>query len=102
MKIPESPPPFALHDLPLDGDRGAQFLAAARDPAPAGRYRHWDTLRRLSPPPGLTLEEWWAALKLGRAALLRPLPLKDAHGRPFQIALPDPALVLLHLVDRRA
>jgi Fic family protein len=34
--------------------------------------------------------------------LLKPLPLRDAAGRPFQYALPDPALELLHGLDKDA
>lgn len=65
-----------------------------------GKYRHWDTLRRLKPPDGLTREEWWVALKLGRR--LKALPLLDTSGQPFRYGTPDPALEMLHYIDKRA
>jgi Fic family protein len=70
--------------------------------APGGKYRHWDTLRHLEPPGGLTLEEWWAATKLARAGLMRELPLTDGQGAPFKFCMPDEAQALVHYVDQHA
>ena len=69
--------------------------------APNGSYLHWDKLRHLEPPPGLTHEEWWARIKFARQGSKRPLPLTDAEGRPLTYSLPDPVLRLLHHVDQR-
>src|SRR5262249_22682824 len=63
-------------------------------------YLHWDKLRRLDPPLGLTSEEWWAGIKLGRESLLRPLPLGDIDGRPFTHGTPDSVQRLLHYADQ--
>lgn len=68
---------------------------------PAGEYVHWDKLRHLEPPDGLTSEEWWAQIKFGRLAGVRALPLSDARGEPFTYATPDEVLRLLHYVDQR-
>ncbi len=46
-------------------------------------YLHWDKLRHLDSPPGLTHEEWWLAIKFSRRPLLRSLPLHDPDGQPF-------------------
>jgi Fic family protein len=70
--------------------------------APGGRYRHWDTLRHLTPPNGLTSEEWWLGIKLTRNSILRPLPLSDSNGVPFRYAAPDPVQELLHFIDQHA
>ncbi len=71
--------------------------------APGGRrqsgYPHWDDLRRLEPPAELTLKEWWFALKLARAPLMRRFPLTDSKGRSFMYSCPDDVLRLLHRVD---
>jgi len=48
-----------------------------------GDYVHWDRLRHLEPPDGLTHDEWWLAIKLARQPLLRPIPLTDPPGRRF-------------------
>jgi len=42
------------------------------------------------------------ALKWARGPILRRLPLSDVDGAPFQYAMPDPALELVHHVDRDA
>lgn len=74
-----------------------------RGPAPEGQYRHWDTLRRIQPPEGLTPEDVWFARKMTRRPLYRELPLlKDRTGRTFQYALVDPLLERLHRIDKDA
>src|SRR4051812_28128334 len=65
------------------------------------RYLHWDEVRRLQPPGDLTPEEWWHAIKLGRAPQLRPLRFSDAERLPFLYTVPEEAVRLLHLLDRR-
>lgn len=70
--------------------------------SPGGKYRHWDTLRHLRPPAGLSHEEWWASIKLSRASSFRQLPLRDVDGHPFVYGTPDQVLELLHYIDHRA
>ena len=108
MKLPMKPPP--LDDLlraalaePASAERFLQLQAdRAVGPAPGGKYRHWDTFRHLEPPPGVTAEERWLAVKMARRALYQVLPLRDVQGRPFVHALPGVALEMLHAVDRDA
>lgn len=66
-----------------------------------GDYLHWDKLRHLEPPEGLTPEQWWLAVKLARGPLLRGLPLTDAAGERFTYWVPDVIFRLLHYVDQR-
>lgn len=70
--------------------------------APRGRYYHWDNLRHLTPPEGLTSEEWWLGVKMARRSALRPLPLIDTNGRAFLYGMPDEAQELVHFIDQRA
>jgi Fic family protein len=67
-----------------------------------GRYLHWDQLRFRQPPEGLDHETWWLGLKLARSQMFRKVTLKDSHGYPFQFAMPDPVLQLVHEIDRDA
>lgn len=67
-----------------------------------GRYRHWDSLRHLDPPGDLTVEEWWAGVRMARSQISQPLPLMDREGRPFTIALPGVMLQMLQQVDTDA
>ena len=113
MKIPQSPPDIKKiisHIEQLIGDSSlfASFLGTLLidtqevGPAPEGKYRHWETLRRITPPERLTSEAWWLGIKLARLQMSRTIPLKDKAGRPFQYTLPDPLLEMLHRVDREA
>lgn len=95
-------PPPALGTLlsRIGSDRLAQVLGSGGGEY-RGQYLHWDKLRHRDPPAGLDHEEWWLLIKLGRSGSLRPLPLRDAEGRMFSYATPDPVLRLLHHVDQR-
>lgn len=68
----------------------------------SGKYRHWDVLRHLKPPDGLTVEQWWLGLKLARIGMYQPLPMTAKDGGPFVYALPDVAQRMLHQIDRDA
>ncbi|MGQ0799070.1 MAG: Fic family protein [Pseudomarimonas sp.] len=49
-------------------------------------YLHWDKLRHLTPPPGLTPREWWLALKLKRSANRLAFPeLLATNGSPASL-----------------
>lgn len=74
---------------------------AAAAPSEGDRYLHWDKLRRLPPPDGLTPEQWWLKIKLARSNERRKLGLTDTYGRPFGFTLPDIVLRHLHYVDQR-
>jgi Fic family protein len=58
-------------------------------------------LGQAPPPDGLTREQWWAAIKLGRINGRRRLSLTDTWGTPFSYTTPDAALRRLHLIDQR-
>jgi Fic family protein len=107
MKLPAPPPPFGklISDLLSGGhgtDRFEELMREGIGAAPGGRYRHWDTFRHAPTSQQFTAEEQWIAVKLARRALYRRLPLKDVQGRSFQYALPNPALEMLHQIDRNA
>ncbi|OYY92677.1 MAG: filamentation induced by cAMP protein fic [Hydrogenophilales bacterium 28-61-23] len=72
------------------------------NPLPAGKYLHWDELRRRSVPDGLTHAEWWAAVTLARVSSFQQLPLLDKDGAPFVFATPSPVAIDLHHIDRDA
>lgn len=80
----------------------SRVLNAGVKPTHDGAYRHWDTVRRMQPPDGLSLREWWLAVKMARRPLLRPVPHTDAAGSPFQYAVPDSAAEMLHHIDQDA
>jgi Fic family protein len=82
----------------------AEAVAALTLSPPAGdreRYLHWDKLRHLPPPEGLTSEQWWLRTKKAREDGMRDLPLADAAGNRFGYAVPDLILRHLHHVDQR-
>jgi hypothetical protein len=97
VKVPEKPPSgLAFHTTP---EKLTRLLEIGRDDFNA-HYLHWDDLRFRNPPEGLTLEEWWFALKFHRTSGSRRVPLKDKSGNPFQFSVPDLVVDLLHQIDR--
>lgn len=104
MKIPQSPPPLdSIQDRILaNHELFKRLFEVSQQAVGDGKYLHWDKLRHLKPPTGLSHEEWWFGLKLARLGILKPLPLKDAGGIPFQFALPDPCQERLHHIDQDA
>lgn len=106
MKIPSKPETFeAILPKLSDSELLRRIVAVpgeAVGPAPGGKYRHWDTLRRITPPAGLTAEEWWAAIKFARLQTRRFVPLLDLRRCRFFYTMPDPALEMLHEIDQGA
>jgi Fic family protein len=93
LKVPLAPPPFdvltALRRTPLDV------------PVDDKTYLHWDDVFHRKPPPGLTREQWWNALKIGRV-IRRPVALRPLKGSPSGFTLPDRLLESLLYVDQQA
>ena len=86
----------------LGAESAAKALQVVAENRDYGKYPHWDKLRHLTPPEGLTTEEWWVGIKARRAAEMRLLPLEEADGTPLSYGLPDMVLEHLHHVDQRS
>ena len=100
MQAPLSPPPLDGLLAKLAATEITQ--AITRGPLVKSRYLHWDQLRHRKPPEDLSLEVWWAGIKLSRHSLYKNLPFTDKYGRPFVYGMPDPVLQSLHRIDRNA
>jgi len=61
------------------------------------KYLHWNELRRRPAPQGMSHEEWWLLLKMGRKAKM--IPLTDKNGHPFRFSMPDSIIAKLHEID---
>ncbi|MDR0945066.1 MAG: hypothetical protein LBM66_02740, partial [Bifidobacteriaceae bacterium] len=98
MKTPVPPPPwegiFAAAQESGPATLGQILAAAQAAGTPAQtRYWPWDKLRFETPPDGLSPEQWWAAVKIGRLSSRRDIPLLlDRDGSPFSYTLPDELL----------
>ena len=99
VKIPETPPLFADLMREMTPQRFAELATLARSAPHRSDYLHWDRLRRLVPPDGLTHREWWLTVKVARHHGQREIALADATGRPFRFSVPDVVLESLHTID---
>lgn len=99
MKLPLTPPRLDSI-LERHGAKAILDIEAAVDVN--GRYEHWDHLRHLAPPHGLSAEAWWGRIKFSRIAASRPLPLVGRDGTPLRLVVTDSMLKRLHFLDREA
>lgn len=96
-----TPAPFdAIWDA-LPAERILELVQQRRDLKDGPEYLHWDKLRHLDPPEGLSHDEWWLLVKWNRRSLLRSLPVTDSEGTRFVYSTPDLVLRRLHYVDQR-
>lgn len=104
MQIPVIPPPFeALLQDAIDHHPGLLLrLMQGSEVDEQGRYLHWDKLRHLPAPAGLSSEHWWLGIKLARRKNFKPLPLRNRNGAAFQYMLPASVQKELHWLDRNA
>ena len=101
MRLPLVAPDISHLFGQLNPDAMAH-IASHITPTVDDQYLHWDQLRHRTPPAGLSVQQWWLAIAMGRAPLLQALPLLDQAGRPFQFAVPNPIQIDLHHIDRDA
>jgi Fic family protein len=73
-----------------------------------GEYLHWDKLRfKPMPdfvPEGISLEDYWSAIKISRNATRKFLPFepKEKSALPFSFCRPDCLLAALRRIDIKA
>ena len=101
MRLPEHAPSLEASLANLAPARIEAVMQHAT-PLPTGKYLHWDELQRRPAPEGLTHQEWWTAVTIGRMSLFQQLPLLDKQGKPFVFATPSPVAIDLHHIDRDA
>jgi len=101
MRMPVRPP--AWPDILRETDSSKRlpeiFAAVGAQAASHGTYLHWDKLRRLPPPGGISHREWWLVLKLQRLSHRKNFPLKDVEGKPFVFGWADPIPEQIHQID---
>jgi Fic family protein len=85
----------------LEPDAVLGAVRAPRDNRAVVEYLHWDKLRRLEPPSGLTNEQWWLAIKATREGNLHAFALTDGESDPFRYSVLDSMLRQLRHIDQR-
>ncbi|HKU40209.1 MAG TPA: Fic family protein [Polyangiales bacterium] len=100
MKIPQKPPDWRPESIAaLQPSAVAALFRAGSELLAAGRYLHWDELRRRPAPEGLTHEQWWTGAKLARLTPRVEVPLLDLRGSAFSFTLTTQVHERLHEID---
>lgn len=106
MKMPESPPPLLeIIEKVFKENKGKAISMLHNGIGTTdnkGRYLHWEKVKHLPTPEGLSSEEYWAAMKLARKQAFKELPFVDKSGKPFVFCTPDNLLRELHWLDQHA
>ena len=105
MKKPMPPPDLTrlLAKIADDGNGPLfEIFSRGRPVDDKGRYLHWDQIRHREPPPGLTLQQWWASTALTRMSQARMLPFTGTDGTPFRFTNIDRIQEMVHRIDQRA
>ena len=108
MYVAPPPDPDSIGDE-IESQNWIDVLLAAGRSHAKKDYLHWDKLRHLKPPEGISVEEWWWAIKFERSSGLHRLPLSAVEPEsdfysevlPFTYSLPDIILRCLHRIDQR-
>ena len=81
-----------------------KFMKYGEMPSPVtgkGLYGHWEKIRYLPPPDGLTAEDYWRHLKFARLGRAQMLPFTDVKGKHFWFCQIDQLLEFQHWLDKR-
>lgn len=77
--------------------RSSEFQAALQEAN--NRYFHFEELRYRPMPVGISVEEFWVHLKMGRNSVRKFVPFVDKKGRPFFYTVQDSMLKTLNEID---
>ena len=104
MKIPKRPPNWQklLSDIAGQSGRLEAILDAGASAGQGEKYVHWDRLKYSKRPNGLSLEEWWMAIKMARLNTARSISLVDTQSKSFTFGMPDLVMEQLHHIDQDA
>ncbi|MBL0165545.1 MAG: Fic family protein [Xanthomonadales bacterium] len=103
MKLPVQAPSLSDLMAHISHEDLTAALNTRAGPEVNGSYVHWDKLRHLTPPEGLSANQWWLAIKLARRGNSKRFDLlQDKSGVAFSLALTDSMNRRLHHIDREA
>ena len=105
MKLPRKPPDIKNEKLMIfsSPEKFELIRKEGSKTEGEGKYRHWDIMRHMTPPAGLTIEEWWAGIKMQRLLGMKSVPLWDRSRQDlFFYNLTDNVLEQLHHIDLSA
>ena len=88
-----------LKDMPVEK---LKKLFSIRIDMPGGVYPHYEKLKRMPPPQGLTPEEHWMGVKNARQSARRNVDLFQKDGSRFWFTEPSCVRARLSRLDKRA
>src|SRR5574344_1911084 len=101
MKMPSLPPDYMdiFSKILQNQEKFLEVVKTSKPTDNEGRYLHWEKVRYISPPDGLSNEEWWASMKMARNTLYKKLTF---NNKIFKFMNHDTLLENLHWLDTKA
>jgi hypothetical protein len=98
MQPPKTPPPYLARIRRLIEEQW-DVMQGIGPALPDGRYLHWNDLRHRPPPEGLSVEDWWIAMRWTRRDAATPVAAMQAcYPVPFSfVPLPTVQSALFEL-----
>lgn len=105
MQVPVSPPNAAeilTRLLEENSEQAFNLFTSSTIVDEKGRYLHWDKMRFLDPPEGMSNELWWTGTKWARRSTYKRLPFRDKNNVDFKFVVLDAFQRELHWLDQHA
>lgn len=101
MKMPSLPPDYMdiFSKILQNQEKFLEVVKTSKPTDNEGRYLHWEKVRYISPPDGLSNEEWWASMKMARNTMYKKLTF---NNKIFKFMNHDTLLENLHWLDTKA
>ena len=99
MRLPLTPPSTSALMKKPDMEVWSRAIQAANTSEFNRYYLHWDKLRHLPTPAGVSHLEWWFGVKMSRMGTLKRIGLTDKKNGDFQFSVPELVLEELHQID---
>lgn len=104
MRPPKEPPKESIFNMLAEESDGKQLWSLINETSatlPDGKYLHWNQLRHRTPPEGVTLEQWWAAIRYHRTnRRVRAAAMSMAFNESFSYVELPQVQESLHRFDR--
>ncbi|WP_026353827.1 Fic family protein [Woodsholea maritima] len=100
---PPPPDPYKIiqENFAKSPEKMNEFLSMTID-SDNGSYLHWEDLKRRQPPTGMTIQEYWAALRIARHGASRSISLYQKNSDPFSFTEPSFVRSALSNIDKDA
>jgi len=107
LRIPKKPPELLEALSKITENRRAEpevlpIIFSQKIVDEKGEYRHWDKMRHIPPPEGISSLEWWVGTRYARKSAAKSTPFTDKFGNELSYCVTEMMEEDLHWIDVHA